>query len=183
MNDKDLPTLDFTALSGMGEEERAAALDAYKTALDDYRAASADAAAHTAALEEELKAAKYEAAKYRLCGDSELEGFGARLAEIEGILESMPALASLSDEEKLRTAYYIDRGRTKKSGAKENLAGALAKDPEAVRLAGEMLLRELSDGAPALFAGVGGASLPLGENEKPKTLKEAGELARKAFGV
>lgn len=183
MTDKELPTLDYAALSEMGEEERAAALDAYQTALEDYRAASAGADARTAALEDELKAAKYEAAKYRLCSDSELEGFGARLCEIEGILESMPALASLSDEEKLRTAYYIDRGRTKASGEKKELAKALAEDPEAVRLAGQMLLAELSDGAPALFAGAGGASLPLGENEKPKTLKEAGELARKAFGV
>lgn len=183
MTENQLPTLDYAALAEMGEAERAAALAAYQSALDDFRAASDETAARTAALEDELKAAKYEAAKYRLSGDGELDGFSARIGEIERIIESMPALASLSDEEKLRTAYYIDRGRAEKKESGSDLAKALAKDPDALRLAGEMLLRQLQDGTPALFASAGGASLPLGTNEKPKTLEEAGALARKAFGV
>ncbi|MBQ7660986.1 MAG: hypothetical protein IJS44_02905 [Clostridia bacterium] len=183
MNEKNLPTLDFAALSAMGEEERTAALAAYQTAMDEFRAELSADNERTAALEGELKTAKYEAAKYRLGCTPELDGFSARLGEIEKIIESMPALAALSDEERLRTAYYIDRGKTQKPQGGENLAKTLAEDPEALRLAGKLLLDELGGGAPALFATAGGASLPLGTNEKPKTLDEAGALARKAFGV
>ena len=109
--------------------------------------------------------------------------------EIEAVLTETPALASLPDEERLRTAYYIVRGKrpepvpTREPSAEE-LFAALEKNPAAMRLAEARMLEMLgADSAPALMSSAGSASAPATVREKPKTIDEASGLARAAFGI
>ena len=167
----------------MGEEERAAALAAYATETEAFSAALAAAKADT---EVALAAAKYNAAKYKLAADPEMKGFAERMDAIEALLASGAVSGDLSAEEKLRTAYYIDRGKQSAAPSAEELFARLQASPEAMRLAEAAILERLrteGGGMPALSASVGGAGLPLTPKTKPKTLSEAAALAREAFGV
>lgn len=172
-------TLDFEALMSLSEEERSAAIAQYNAAIEEGARATY-AAEHAS----ELKAARYESAKYKMALDKSLPNFGERMDAIEEILASSDAFSSMSDEEKLRTAYYIDRGKSGGEVTAAELVEKLKSNPEAMRLIEAAVLEKLSvKGAPALSAGSGNASLPLTPKEKPKTLNEASKMAREAFGI
>lgn len=186
-----IPTLDFEAVAAMDDDARTAALDAYRAevaALGDALAADEQSDADR---QSALAAARYDAAKYRLASDKSCAGFADAMDEIEAVLAETPALASMPDEERLRTAYYIVRGKRPApvpapahEPSAEELFAALEKNPAAMRLAEARLLELLgADSAPALFATAGSASAPATVREKPKTIDEASGLARAAFGV
>ena len=186
-----IPTLDFEAVAAMDDDARTAALDAYRsevTALGDALAADEQ---NGAAQQNALAAARYEAAKYKMASDKSLVGFADAMDEIEAVLAETPALSSLPDEERLRTAYYIVRGKRPapaptpaREPSAEELFAALEKNPAAMRLCEARLLELLgADSAPALMSTAGSASAPATVREKPKTIDEASGLARAAFGI
>ena len=182
-----IPTLDFEAVAAMDDDARTAALDAYRAevaALGDALAADEQSDADR---QSALAAARYDAAKYKLASDKSCAGFADAMDEIETVLADTPALAAMPDEERLRTAYYIVRGKRPAPAPEpsaEELFAALEKNPKAMRLAEARLLELLgADSAPALFATAGSASAPATVREKPKTIDEASSLARAAFGV
>ena len=170
------PTLDIEKLTSLGEEERAAALAEYEKAL------CAPVAEQFGA---ELKNARYEAAKYKMALDKTLPNFGERIEAIEEILASNAAFSGMDDEEKLRTAYYIDRGRSRDLPmSAEEILALLGANPEAMRAVEASVLERLSKkNTPSMSAGSGAASMPLTPKAKPKTLSEASALAREAFGI
>lgn len=178
--EKTTPTLDFERLSALSEEERTAEIAAYTATVEG---AAAEAA--RAELQGELSSARYAVAKYRLCADESLCGFGERMEAIEEILASTPALNALSDEERLRTAYYIDRGKQPASPpTAEALVAALQSSPEAMRMVEAAVLEKLrACEPPAFMATAGGASMPVTPQKKPKSIDEASALAKAAFGI
>lgn len=180
MEEQKKPTLDFDALAALSAEERTAAIAAYAAEVEASATAAADAK-----YSGELQDARYASAKYKLAMDGGLSGFGERMDAIEEILASTPVLHSLSDEDKLRTAYYIDRGmHTGDAPSTETLLRQLQKDPEAMRLCEAAILEKLrAEQAPALHSTTGGASVPLTPAKKPKSIDEASALARAAFGI
>ena len=180
MEKDNLPTLTLEAFDTMTAEERAAALESYTAAV--AAKASADAGAQYAS---ELAAARYAAAKYRMASEGSLEGFAARLPDIEKILADTPALAALPDEEKLRTAYYIDRGmQPREAASAESLVAAVRGNAEAMRLMEAAVLEKLRvPDVPPLSATAGNASVPVTPQKKPKSIDEASALARAAFGI
>ena len=106
-----IPTLDFEAVAAMDDDARTAALDAYRAevaALGDALAADEQSDADR---QSALAAARYDAAKYKLASDKSCAGFADAMDEIETVLAETPALAAMPDEERLRTAYYIVRGK------------------------------------------------------------------------
>lgn len=171
---------DFEKFMSLGEEERAAAVAEY-TAMAESRGREAAKAQY----QSELKNARYESAKYKMALDKTLPDFGERIGAIEEILASSEAFATMGDEEKLRTAYYIDRG--KNGGAEpsaEDLLAKLENNPELMRVLEAKIIEKLSKRSnPSMSAGGGNASLPLTPKEKPKTLNEASKMAREAFGL
>ncbi len=174
------PMLEFDALAALSAEERDAALAAYTAEVEAQALSAANAKYST-----ELKDARYASAKYKLAVEGGLSGFGARIGAIEEILAQTPALQVLGDEEKLRTAYYIDRGmHAGDTPSAEELLTKLQSNPEAMRLCEAAILEKLrAEKAPALHATNGGASLPLTPAKKPKSIDEASALARAAFGI
>lgn len=174
------PELDFDALAALSIEERTAAIAAYASSVEEQAAAAA-----SAKVDGELQAARYTSAKYRLAAEGTLAGFGDRIGAIEEIIEKTPALQTLADEERLRTAYYIDRGmRAETAPSAEELLGQLKSNPEAMRLCEAAILEKLrAEKAPALYSTNGGASLPMTPAKKPKSIDEASALARAAFGI
>lgn len=180
MEQQNEPILNLEALGAMTPAERNAALEAYTAAV--AAKASADAGAQYA---NELAAARYAAAKYRMASEGGLEGFAARLPDIEKILADTPALAALSDEEKLRTAYYIDRGmQPREAASAETLVAAVKGNAEAMRLLEAAVLEKLrAADVPPLSATAGNASVPVTPQKKPKSIDEASALARAAFGI
>lgn len=180
MEQEKKPNLSFDALAALSEEERTAAIDAYTAAIEAQAAAAADAR-YSGALQD----ARYASAKYKLAMDGGLSGFGERMDAIEEILHNTPALQSLSDEDRLRTAYYIDRGmHMGDTPSTETLLTQLKSNPEAMRLCEAAILEKLrAEQAPALHSTSGGASLPLTPAKKPKSIDEASALARAAFGI
>ncbi len=170
------PTLDFDVLACLTEEERAAALDEYKGAL--FAAAKGECKA-------ELDASRYEATKYRLALDSALPNFNERIGAIEEIIAGGDYFAGMSDEDKLRTAYYIDRGKNALGKpSTEELIASVRTDSEAMRVLECELIEKLrAKSNPKLGVTSGNASLPLTPKAKPKTLTEAAEMAREAFGI
>ncbi len=180
MEEKKNPTLDFEALSALSEEERASAIEAYRSEVEALAVANAEARCA-----DELEKASYATAKYRLASEGTLSGFGERIEAIEAILAGTPVLHSLPHEEKLRTAYYIDRGmREPKSPSAEELFEQLRNNPEAMRLCEAAILEKLhSENKPSFYATSGAASLPLTPQKKPKSIDEASSLARAAFGI
>lgn len=187
MEANEFPKLDFEAVAALPDEARAAAIADYGAALEAYAAAQAEKTRETDGVKKELADAKYSAAKYKLAADGSLAGFDKRIPEIESILTEMPALAALSDEEKLRTAYYIDRGRQEKEpDSAEVLLEKLKASPEAMRLCEAAILEKLRAAAvpaPSLFGTAGGESLPMTPKTKPRSIDEASRLAREAFGI
>lgn len=184
-----IPTLDFEAVSAMDADARTAALDAYRAevaALGD--ALDADEQ-NGEAQQNALAAARYDAAKYKLASDKTCAGFADAMDEIEAVIAETPALASMPDEDRLRTAYYIVRGKRPAHApapapSAEELFAALEKNPAAMRLAEARMLEMLgADSAPALMSSAGSASAPATVREKPKTIDEASGLARAAFGI
>ena len=200
-----IPTLDFEAVAAMDDDARAAALAAYRTEVAALGDALAADEASEAEKENALAAARYDAAKYKMASDKSLVGFADAMDEIETVLAETPALADMPSEERLRTAYYIVRGKHGASApahaptaaavsqvaaapahepTAEELFAALEKNPAAMRLCEARLLELLgADSAPALFATAGNASAPATPKEKPKTIDEASGLARAAFGI
>lgn len=176
MEQKNEPILNLEALGAMTPAERNAALEAYTAAV--AAKASADAAS-------ELAAARYAAAKYRMASEGGLDGFAARLPDIEKILADTPALAALPDEERLRTAYYIDRGmQPREAVSAESLVAAVKDNAEAMRLLEAAVLEKLRvTDVPPLSATAGNASVPVTPQKKPKSIDEASALARAAFGI
>ena len=170
------PTLDFEALACLTEEERAAALEEYRGAL--FAAAKGECKA-------ELDASRYEATKYRLALDSSLPNFSERIGEIEEIIAKGDYFAEMSDEDKLRTAYYIDRGKNAvgKPSAEELIASVRANGEVMRVLECELIEKLRTKSNPKISASVGNASLPLTPKSKPKTLAEAAEMAREALGI
>lgn len=185
MREYTIPTLDYEAVAALDDEARQAALDAYRAEV----AAFGEALIADARTDEEtrraLGAAKYDAAKYRLASDRQYDGFAEHLVEIEQIIAETPALSSMPDEDKLRTAYYIARGKQPTAApSAEALADALEQNPDALRIVEARLIERLgATDTPALFATAGSASLPASVKEKPKTIEEASSLARAAFGI
>lgn len=186
-----IPTLDFEAVAAMDDDARTAALDAYRAevaALGDALAADEQ---NGEAQQNALAAARYDAAKYKMASDTSLVGFADAMDDIEAVLAETPALASMPDEERLRTAYYIVRGKRPAPAptpahepSAEELFAALEKNPAAMRLCEARLLELLgADSAPALMSTAGSASAPATVREKPKTIDEASGLARAAFGI
>lgn len=186
-----IPTLDFEAVAAMDDDARTAALDAYRAevaALGDALAADEQ---NGEAQQNALAAARYDAAKYKMASDTSLVGFADAMDDIEAVLAETPALASMPDEERLRTAYYIVRGKRPapaptpaREPSAEELFAALEKNPAAMRLCEARLLELLgADSAPALMSTAGSASAPATVREKPKTIDEASGLARAAFGI
>lgn len=173
-------TLDFEKLAALGEEERAVAIAEYTAAVE---ANARDAA--NAEYDSLLRSAKYESAKYKMALDGTLPNFGERLCAIEEIIAANAALGAMSDEEKLRTAYYIDRGKSAGvAPTAEELLSQLKSNPEAMRLCEAAILERLrAENAPALSSSSGSASAPLTPKAKPKNLSEASALAREAFGI
>lgn len=184
-----IPTLDFAAVSAMDDDARTAALDAYRAELTTLEQTLAEAEQCDAERESALHAARYDAAKYKMASDKSLDGFADAIDEIETVLAETPALAALPDEERLRTAYYIVRGRRPAptpapEPTAEELFAALKKNPAAMRLCEARMLQMLgADPTPALMATAGNATAPLTVKEKPKTIDEASGLARAAFGI
>ncbi len=180
MEQEKKPTLDFDALAALSAEERTAALAAYAAEIEAQASAAADARYGG-----ELQNARYASAKYKLAVEGGLKGFGERIEAIEEILSHTPALQALSDEDKLRTAYYIDRGmHAGDAPGTEELLGQLQKNPEAMRLCEAAILERLrAEQAPALHSTTGGASVPLTPQKKPKSIDEASALARAALGI
>ena len=134
-----IPTLDFEAVAAMDDDARTAALDAYRAevaALGDALAADEQSDADR---QSALAAARYDAAKYKLASDKSCAGFADAMDEIETVLADTPALAAMPDEERLRTAYYIVRGKRPAPApapepSAEELFAALEKNPKAMRL-------------------------------------------------
>lgn len=180
MENYEFPALDFDTIAALPEDERTAALAAYEAAV---RAYAEDAG--QAAKEEELRRARYEAAKYKMAVDETYAGFGSRMEAIERILAQTPALGALPDEEKLRMAYYIDRGmQEKEEPTAAQLLEAVRRSPEVLRAIEASLAASIEgEGAPALFASAGSFSMPATVREKPKTIGEASALAREALGL
>lgn len=180
MEEKKTPTLDFDALSALGADERAAAIAAYATEVEAYAAANAEEKYRG-----EISAANYLSAKYKLSTDKNFIGFGERIEAIEAIIEGNPALAALSDEERLKTAYYIDRGMHKDDEpSAEMLFEKLKGNQEAMRLCEAAILEKLRhEKAPSFCATSGNASMPVTPQKKPKSIDEASALARAAFGI
>lgn len=174
------PTLDTEALGNMSAEERAAAIDAYMTSVTE--AARAQAAAQFA---DELAQSRYAAAKYRLLSEEALPDFAARLPAIEKLIGEMPMLAGLCDEDRLRTAYYLDRGMQPQTPPDaETLVAAVQKNAEALRILEASVLEKLrACDAPPMAATAGNATAPVTPPKKPTSLDEASALARAAFGV
>lgn len=164
--------LDYEALGDMTPAEREAAIAAYTAAL-------------TAPFVEELSAARYAAAKHRLSSDPALAGFAERLSEIEKLIGDTPMLQSLGDEERLRTAYYLDRGmQPSTEPSAEALVAAVQGNAEAMRLIEAAVVEKLrAVEMPPLAATAGTATAPLTPPKKPKSIDEASALARAAFGV
>lgn len=187
METNEFPKLDFDAVAALPEEARAAAIADYGAAVEAYTAAAAEKTRAAEDVRQELAAAKYSAAKYKLAADGNLAGFDKRIPEIESILSELPVLDTLSDEDKLRTAYYIDRGRMpQKEESAEALLEKLKASPEAMRLCEAAILEKLRAAAtptPALFGTTGGESLPMTPKAKPRSIDEASRLAREAFGL
>ena len=174
------PTLDYEALSALDAEPRSPAIAEYTAAIE--------AKAVLAAEEKyggELKNAQYANAKYRLAGDAALRGFSERIEAIEKIAAENPALAVLPDEERLRTAYYIDRGmHADENPSAEELLTKLRANPDAMRLCEAAILEKLkTEDKPAFMALGSAASVPLTPEKKPKSIDEASSLARAAFGI
>ena len=117
--------------------------------------------------------------------DKTFPDFGERIGAIEEILASSDVFASMGDEEKLRTAYYIDRGKNvPKAQSTEALVAAINSNPDAMRIVEAALIERLRrEKSPSVSASHGNASLPLTPKAKPKTLNEASALAREAFGI
>lgn len=180
MEQEKKPMLDFDALSALSAEERTAAIAAYAAEIEAQASAAANAR-----YDGELQNARYASAKYRLAAEGTLSGFGDRIGAIEEILANTPALQSLPDEDRLRTAYYIDRGmRADAAPSAEELLAKLQSNPEAMRLCEAAILEKLRTAqAPALYSTNGGASLPMTPAKKPKSIDEASALARAAFGI
>lgn len=174
------PTLEFETLASLPEEERTAAIAAYTAAVEAKAVETAGAQ-----LGDALAAARFTAAKYRMATEGGLDGFGERMAAIEQILESTPALGSLPDEERLRTAYYIDRGmHASDAVTTEALLAKVQEDPEAMRAIEAAVLEKLRVAdVPSLRATSGTASVPVTPQKKPKSIEEASLLAREAFGI
>lgn len=175
-----IPTLDFEKLAAMSEDERGAAIAEYNAAVE-----AAVRGGIAEQYDTELKSARYESAKYKMALDKELPNFGERLGAIEEILASSEVFAAMGDEEKLRTAYYIDRGKNVPAPqSTEALLEQLKSNPDAMRAVEAAVIERLrAEKAPALSAGSGNASVPLTPKAKPKTLGEASALAREAFGI
>ena len=180
MENKTQKTIDFEKLATLSEEERAAVISEYTAALE--KSAFENAGMQ---YESELKNARYESAKYKMALDGTLPHFGERIAAIEEIIATTAALGAMSDEEKLKTAYYIDRGKSASDEfSAEELLSKLKGNPEAMRLIeAEILERLRTENVPALSSSGGAASVPLTPKAKPKNLSEASALAREAFGI
>lgn len=174
------PTFDFEKLASLSEEERAAAVAEYTAAVEaNVRAAlSAD-------YDAELRTLRYESVKSKMALDGTLPHFGERIGAIEEIIASNAALGAMSDEERLRTAYYIDRGKSAgEAPTAEELLNLIKGNPEAMRLCEAAILERLRiENPPALSSTSGSASVPLTPKAKPKNLSEASALARQAFGI
>ncbi len=172
--------LDFEKLAALDENGRAAAIAEYTAAVE----ANARAAL-SAEYDGKLKSANYESVKYKMALDGSLPNFGERIAAIEEIIASNEALGAMGDEERLRTAYYIDRGKNMHATpSAEELFNALKNSPEAMRLCEAAILAKLKqENSPALSSTSGNASVPLTPKAKPKNLSEASALAREAFGI
>ena len=173
-------TFDFEKLSALGEEERAAAIAEYTAAVEaKARAASA------AEYDTELRALRYESVKSKMSLDKALPRFGERIGAIEEIIAQNAALGAMGDEDRLRTAYYIDRGKSAaEAPTAEELLNLIKGNPEAMRLCEAAILEKLrAENPPALSATSGSASVPLTPKAKPKNLSEASALARQAFGI
>ena len=180
MDNREFPALDFAALAALPEDERAGALADYETAV---RAYAEDTGRSDAA--DELRRARYEAAKYKMAADASFADFGRRMEAVERILAETPALDALPDEEKLRMAYYIDRGMQKSAEpTAEELLAAVRRSPEVMRtLEASFAAALTAKDEPALFASAGNFSMPATVREKPKTIGEASALAREALGL
>ena len=174
------PVFDFEKLSALGEEERAAAVAEYTAAIE-ANARTAAAAEYDA----ELRALRYESVKSKMSLDNTLPHFGERLGAIEEIIAANSALGAMSDEEKLRTAYYIDRGKSAgEAPSAAELLNLIKENPDAMRLCEAAILEKLRrENPPALSSTSGSASVPLTPKAKPKNLSEASALARQAFGI
>ncbi|MBR5538429.1 MAG: hypothetical protein IKU61_00870 [Clostridia bacterium] len=172
------PTLDYEALASLDGEARAAAIAEYTAAIEERASLAAKEK-----YDGELRAVQYANAKYRLA--SGLKDFSGRIEAIEEIARENPALMALDDEERLRTAYYIDRGmRADESPSAEELLMRLRENPEAMRLCEAAILAKLKTEASPAFAAAGSvASVPLTPQKKPKSIDEASSLARAAFGI
>ena len=175
-----IPTLDFEKLAALSDDERSAAIAEYNAAVEASVRGGIEAQ-----YDSELKNARYESAKYKLALDKELPNFGERLGAIEEILASNEMFLAMGDEEKLRTAYYIDRGKNVPAPkSADALIAELESNPEAMRAVEAAVIERLRrEKSPALSAGSGNASVPLTPKAKPKTLGEASALAREAFGI
>ena len=180
MEEQKTPTLNYEALAALGEEERASAINAYTAEVSAIAAAAAEEKYGG-----ELREAKYASAKYKLASDGTLRGFGERIEAIESIIAENSALSGLPDEERLRTAYYIDRGKhADEAPTTEMLLMQLKNNPEAMRLCEAAILEKLkTESAPPIKATSGTASVPLTPQKKPKSIDEASTLARAAFGI
>lgn len=180
MEEKKAPTLDFDTILALDGDARAEALAAYGAEVAAYAAENAEEKYRG-----EIRAANYLSAKYKLSCDKSFTGFGERIEAIEAIIENSPALASLSDEERLKTAYYIDKGMHKEDEpSAEALFEKLKKNPEAMRLCEAAILEKLrNEKAPSISASSGSASMPITPQKKPKSIDEASALARAAFGI
>lgn len=178
--EQNIPTLDFEKLATLSEDERAAAIAEYSAAIE-ANAKGGVAAQYDA----ELKNARYESAKYKMALSGELPSFGERLGAIEELIASSDMFATLSDEEKLRTAYYIDRGKNAPAPqSADALLRQLKANPEVMRAVEAAVIERLrTEKSPALSATGGTASVPLTPKAKPKTLNEASALARQALGL
>ena len=180
MTDNTTPTLDFDLLSTLDGEQRDAAIAEYSDAIAKNAAAEVEKR-----YSDELRQTRYANAKYRLLGDKSLVGFAERIDSIEALASENPALASLCDEERLRTAYYIDRGmNVQETPSAEKLIEQLSANPEAMRkLEAAMLEKLRTSDTPTFMAQGGAASVPLTPVSKPKSIDEASALARAAFGI
>ena len=180
METKTQPNFDFEKLASLSEEERAAAIAEYTAAVEKNALESVEGM-----YKGELKNARYESAKYKMALDNTFPHFGERIAAIEEIIAQNAAFDTMSDEEKLRMAYYIDRGKSmQEAPTAEELLAKLKDNPEAMRHVEAAILERLkTEKVPALSTSGGVASVPLTPKAKPKNLSEASALAREAFGL
>lgn len=109
-------------------------------------------------------------------------GIAARADAILALCHSVPWLAALPTCERLSAAYYIDRGMRYGEPTKEDLLHALLSDSDlqaALEMHRRAALEEGGHTLPPVLSRRGAGRAPATVKERPRTLTEASDEAKK----